>query len=153
MKGLVSFQQVLYCTASAAWRSGIRSTNCKTKTPCRRTGSMAGRPLLSQYKAFSATRSPFPRGQVCFQHRINNIGEKEEELSAFAYDGGVEAQWSLTNKHTLQVKRLVCRWTRLRNRRRRRVKTKLPTSLFYCFSYQKIILIKSELYFLFYLIC
>lgn len=49
---------------------------------------MAGRPLLSQYKAFSATRPPFPRGQVCFQHRINNIGKKEEELSAFAYGGG-----------------------------------------------------------------
>lgn len=49
---------------------------------------MAGRPLLSQYKAFSATRSPFPRGQVCFQHRINNIREKEEELSAFTYGGG-----------------------------------------------------------------
>jgi len=38
--------------------------------------------------------------------------------AAIGLDGGEEAQWSLTDKHTLQVKRLVCRWTRLLNRRR-----------------------------------
>lgn len=37
---------------------------------------MAGRPLLSQYQALSATRY------------VSSIGEKEEELCAFAYGGG-----------------------------------------------------------------
>ena len=64
----------------------------------------------TQSKCRRFVRKDGPIGFMC--------SSRSRLAAAIGLDGGVEAQWSLTDKNTLQVKRLVCRWARLRNRRR-----------------------------------